>query len=241
MSGALKNIFIIGVFLAVCALTLWVGSNLGGLGYYLATTLILVYALALFFLRFERRVHLERELVMISIMCAIAVASRIAFIWIPHFKPMAAIIMIAGISFGARSGFLIGALSVLLSNFMFGQGPWTPWQMVAFGICGLIVGALADAGKLARCNLTKKQLVATAFMGAAIVLFISGPLLDVYALVSMIDLYSPESIITILLAGLPINAIQAAAVFLAILLLGNPLLNAICRAKVKYGLNTSDN
>ena len=75
MSGALKNIFIIGVFLAVCALTLWVGSNLGGLGYYLATTLILVYALALFFLRFERRVHLERELVMISIMCAIAVAS----------------------------------------------------------------------------------------------------------------------------------------------------------------------
>lgn len=113
--------------------------------------------------------------------------------------------------------------------------------MVAFGICGLIVGALADAGKLARCNLTKKQLVATAFMGAAIVLFISGPLLDVYALVSMIDLYSPESIIMILLAGLPINAIQAAAVFLAILFLGNPLLNAICRAKVKYGLNTSDN
>ncbi len=69
---------------------------------------------------------------MLAVMCGIAVAARTAFIWLPHFKPMAAIVIIAGVAFGAESGFLVGAVSALVSNFIFGQGPWTPWQMFAF-------------------------------------------------------------------------------------------------------------
>jgi energy-coupling factor transport system substrate-specific component len=67
-------------------------------------------------------------------MCGIAITSRAIFIWLPHFKPMTAIIIITGIAFGTESGFLAGTISEFVSNFIFGQGPWTQWQMFALGI-----------------------------------------------------------------------------------------------------------
>lgn len=236
MWSRVRSILLTITLLVLSLVTVVVGSQVEGLGRYIIITLLLVYALMIFFIRFERREHNERELVMLSIMCAIAVASRAAFIWVPHFKPMAGIVMITGIAFGAQSGFLVGTLSVLLSNLIFGQGPWTPWQMISFGMCGLLMGLLADSGAIERSRLTRPKLIVVALLGALEVLLISGPILDIYALTSMLDVYTPESVITILLAGVPVNAIHALATFITILLLGNPLLNAIRRAGVKYGL-----
>lgn len=231
-----RSVLLISILLILSALTVYAGYRFEGLSYYVIITLILIYALMIFFVHFEHRVHKERELVMISIMCAIAVASRAAFIWVPHFKPMAAVIMICGISLGAQSGFLVGTLSAFLSNLIFGQGPWTPWQMVAFGLSGLIMGLLADSGVFARYGLSKDKLLLVALTGALEVLLITGPVLDVYALTSMVNVYSAESVIGVLLAGVPVNAIQALATFLTIVLLGNPFLKVIHRACVRYGL-----
>lgn len=228
------------VLFALSALTVALGSYITGLSYYVVITLVLIYSLVAFFIRFEGETHRERELVMISIMCAIAVASRVAFIWVPHFKPMAAIVMIAGIGLGARSGFLVGTLSVFISNLIFGQGPWTPWQMISFGLAGLLIGALADARVIPRHGLSKAKVVILAILGALEVLLISGPVLDIYAITSMFNVLTVESAVSILLAGLPINAIQASATFLTLLFLANPLLKAIYRARVKYGMALAD-
>lgn len=93
---------------------------------------------------------------------------------IDHFKPMTAIIMISGMAFGPEAGFLVGAVSGFSSNFLFGHGPWTPWQMFAFGTAGFLAGALYRLGWL-----SKKRLPLSLF-GFFAVLLLVGPLLDTW-------------------------------------------------------------
>ena len=83
-------------------------------------------------------------------MCAIAVAGRTAFFMLPQFKPVVAIVIISGVAFGGEAGFLVGAVTGLVSNMFFGQGPWTPWQMFVFGIIGFLAGVLFRKGFLRR-------------------------------------------------------------------------------------------
>ena len=66
----------------------------------------------------------------------------------PQFKPVVALVIIAGVCFGGETGFLVGAVTGFVSNFFFGQGPWTPWQMFALGIVGFIGGILFKKGFL---------------------------------------------------------------------------------------------
>ena len=81
-------------------------------------------------------------------MAAMCVVGRTAFsiVPLPNFKPVTAIVMITGIAFGPEAGYLTGALAALLSNFLFGQGPWTPWQMFSWGIVGFLTGTLYRTG-----------------------------------------------------------------------------------------------
>lgn len=95
-----------------------------------------------FYLRFESRKVRARELTLIAALTAISVGSRAAFALFPHFKPVAAIVILAALYLGGEAGFLIGSFSAVLSNFLFGQGPWTPFQMFGWGVIGLLAGAL---------------------------------------------------------------------------------------------------
>ena len=91
------------------------------------------------FLRFERRDATSRELMIL----AISVAGRFVFAWLPGFKPVTAVTVVAALYLGKEAGFLVGALSAVVSNFYFGQGPWTPFQMFAWGIIGFLAGVFA--------------------------------------------------------------------------------------------------
>ncbi len=103
---------------------------------------ILFFALLLFFWRFEKRAIQTEEIVMIALISALAALVRIPFGAIPSVQPTSFIVIMAGFVFGAQSGFITGALAALLSNFFLGQGPWTPWQMVAWGLMGFTAGLL---------------------------------------------------------------------------------------------------
>ena len=173
---------------------------------------------------------------MLAVMCALAVAARAAFIWLPGFKPMAAIVMIAGIAFGPSSGFLVGSLSALTSNFIFGQGPWTPWQMLAFGLCGLAFGALARRGVVKREDLGVTGSLVLAILGAVFVVIVAGPVLDTSSLFFMVSRITPEVIVAVYLAGFPMNCAQAAATFVTLLLAAAPLLDKLSRVRRKYGM-----
>lgn len=228
-----------GLGIAVAALslvTIGVGLQMGGRSYYLVSMLLVVYAMAPFFVAFEARRPQARELVVLTVMCALAVASRVAFIWVPHFKPMAAIVMLAGIAFGARSGFLVGAVSALASGLIFGVGPWTPWQMLAFGAGGAVMGLLADVGAVPRSGLSPRALVAVSAGGFLLVVFLVGPILDTCTLFTMIGAITPTAAAAVYLAGLPVNLIHGTATLATLLLVGNPFLGKLARVRAKYGL-----
>lgn len=224
-----RTIVAIFLILIVVPATIYLGWRLGDRKYYITSLLIILYTVIPFFLVFEKRKPQPRELVVIAVMCAIAVVSRTAFIWLPHFKPMTAIIIITGIAFGAESGFLTGAVSGFVSNFIFGQGPWTPWQMFAYGIAGFL------AGLLSRKGLLKKKRLSLCIFGGSVVMLVVGPLLDTCALFTMTSVITKESAVSVYLSGLPVNAVHATATVLT-LLMSEPMFEKLDRIKMKYGM-----
>lgn len=83
-----------------------------------------------------------REVTLVATLAAVAAAGRILFAAVPGVQPVTVITVAAGAALGARAGFATGALAALVSNFFLGQGPWTPWQMLGWGACGLAGAAL---------------------------------------------------------------------------------------------------
>lgn len=104
---------------------------------------ITILCILLFFRRFEKAEVSAKEIALIATMTTFAGISRIPFAVFPSFQPTTFLVMITGYVFGAQTGFMVGAMSALVSNFFLGHGPWTLWQMLGWGICGVLAGFLA--------------------------------------------------------------------------------------------------
>ena len=109
----------------------------------LASFALVLGALGLAFWWYERSRPSAKLLAVIATLAAIAALGRDAFVAIPDVKPITAIVLVSGLAFGAGPGFAVGAVSGLASNILLGQGPWTPWQMLGWGLVGLIGSALS--------------------------------------------------------------------------------------------------
>jgi len=203
--------------------------------YYLVSVGLILLAFVVFFFSYERRKPQAREMVTLSVMSAIAIASRAAFAMIPFFKPINGIIMITGMAFGPGAGFLTGVVSAFVSNFIFGQGPWTPWQMFAYGVGGAI------AGWLRKKDIMHEELkLQTALVGYALIQAVVGPLLDVCSIFTMSNTITAQYVITIFGSGLIPNAIHGLATALTLFLLVKPMMEKLNRMKLKYGMMSSD-
>jgi energy-coupling factor transport system substrate-specific component len=88
-----------------------------------------------------------QELSLVAALSALATASRVLFASLPNVKPVTFIVLISGVGLGPGPGFMVGATTALVSNFFFGQGPWTPWQMLAWGAVGAVGGLLGRRGR----------------------------------------------------------------------------------------------
>ena len=120
-------------------LTLWLGTSFfENKKFYITSLLIIAECFLPFVFLFEKRKPSAREIVIISVLTALAVAGRSAFFMVASFKPVLALIIITGVVFGGETGFLVGAVTAFVSNFFFGHGPWTPWQMFALAFSGFL-------------------------------------------------------------------------------------------------------
>lgn len=227
-------VFFGALIIAIAAIV--IGALVGGRAYVLVSFIVVICAIVPFFVQFERSEPSARLVALIAVLCALAVASRVAFIWVPFFKPMAGIIMIGAIALGRRSGFLIGALSVLASNFIFGQGPWTPWQMLSFGASGYVFGLLADVGVVPRCGLSWARRIGLGVTGALFVICVAGPILDTSSLFYVFSNINVNSALAVYAAGFVPNCLQGAATFATLLLVADPMLGMIDRLRLKYGI-----
>lgn len=229
-----SNIATLIVFLLLIPATLYLGTKLSGQSYYITGTLIILELMIPFFMAFEGRKPQARELVVIAVMCAIAIAGRAA-IPIPNFKAIFAIIMLSGIAFGPETGFMIGAISAFASNFFYGQGLYTPWQMMAYGAGGMLAGFV-----FAKERLPRKPWVMAVFGFFAVILWV-GPLLDCSHIFLMLTAINWSSAIAIFISGFYVNVSQAICTVLIMLLLGRPLLDKLDRIKLKYGMMEDEN
>ncbi|MBQ9851769.1 MAG: ATP-binding cassette domain-containing protein [Ruminiclostridium sp.] len=219
------------LILLLIPLTLFVGVYyLGGEKYYFIALLILFETMAPFFLVFEGRKPQARELVLIAALCAIGVAGRAAFFMLPNFKPVTALTIIAGVALGGETGFLVGAMTMLASNILFSQGPWTPWQMFAMGIIGFLAGVLFRKGWLRR---TRGALAA---FGVLAVLLIYGGIMNPASALLWTQSLEWEILLTYYLTGIPMDCVHAASTGLFLWFGAEPLLEKLDRIKVKYGL-----
>ena len=219
------------LILLLIPLTLFIGeAYLEGKKYYFIALLVLLECMIPFFLIFESRKPQARELVIIAVLCAIALAGRAAFFMLPQFKPVMALTIIAGVAFGGETGFLVGAMTMLTSNVLFSQGPWTPWQMFAMGIIGFLAGVLFRKGLLLRSR------GSLCVFGALSAIVVYGGIMNPASALMWADELGWGVILTYCITGFPMDCVQAAATWLFLWFATEPMLEKLDRIKIKYGL-----
>ncbi|SFC30916.1 ECF transporter S component [Ruminococcus albus] len=180
-----------------------------------------------FFTRFEKKETTAGEIALAAVMTALSVTGRIIFAPLPAFKPCAAVIILAGIYLGAEQGFLVGALTALVSNFFFTQGIWTPFQMMIWGLTGLLAGLLGS-------RLKKNQIVLCIFGALAGLCY--SVFMDICSVLWLGGGFTPERFLGLTLASawFTVSYMVSNCVFLLIFL--KPAERIFERLDSKFGL-----
>lgn len=139
-----RYIALVGIMILLPAASLIPANPLYKINWALLSAIIVAGSILMFFWRFEKGNITSKEIALIATMASLAAIARIAFSPVASFKPTTFIIMITGYVFGAQTGFMVGAITALASNFFLGQGPWTPWQMLGWGLCGALAALLGS-------------------------------------------------------------------------------------------------
>ena len=221
----------------VMALTIYAGYRFGGeRAYYVVSFLVAIYSLVPFFVGFERKKPQIREIVVIAVLIALGVAGREAFFMAPQVKPIIAIAIIGGASLGPGAGFLIGSMIAFVSNFLFGQGPWTPWQMMAVGVAGMFAGVLFQ--KINRENKRPVKWHKTSvcvfglFMG-----YVYGLIVDLWTLFGYTQKPNWEAYLVVKSTAVWFDTVLAISTFVFLWILYTPMIKKLNRIKLKYGMD----
>ena len=180
-----------------------------------------------FFLHFEHSENDVRKLILIAAMVAISVIGRFIFTPIPGFKPVTAMVVITAMYFGGEAGFMTGALSAVISNFYFGQGPWTPFQMFSWGIVGFLAGIIADP-------LKKSKIVLTVYAVVSGVLY--SLLMDVWTVLWADGYFNLSRYAAAVISAAQFTIIYAVSNVIFLLVFSKPIGKILERIKDKYRL-----
>lgn len=220
----LRNTIRVSVpFLIVPALTLAGSIVFDRKRHIIISLAIAVFSLLLFAAGFEKRRTGTRRMVIAAVMTALCFAGR----FIPFLKPISALTIITGIHLGGETGFLVGAMTAVLSNFYFGQGPWTAFQMLAWGLIGLVAGILSDPLKRSRVFLL--------IYGAAAGLMYSF-IMDIWTVLWYAEGFDIKLYIAALGTAIPYTASYVISNVLFLSLLAKPFGEKLQRIKNKYGV-----
>lgn len=179
------------------------------------------------FLGFERRESTAKELIILAVLVTISAVGRFAFAWAPGFKPVTAVTVIAAMYLGREAGFVVGSLSAVVSNFYFGQGPWTPFQMFAWGFLGFLAGVLAAPLKRSKIWLSLYGVLAGILFSA---------IMDVWSTLWADGTFNLTRYLAACISAIPFTIEYAVSNVIFLLLLAKPIGEKLDRMKRKYGL-----
>jgi energy-coupling factor transport system substrate-specific component len=195
--------------------------------YNMVSILIALLACIPFYFAYEKRRGNIRRMVILSTLIALSVIGRI-LVFVPGFKPVTAIVILAGMYMGAEAGFLCGSLSAILSNMFFGQGPWTPFQMLAWGSAGFIAG-IPFVRKLLQNR------IALSIYGGMTGIFYSF-IMDIWTVLSFDGIFSISRYIVAITAAIPVTVEYAVSNVIFLWILRKPIGEKLQRIKVKHGI-----
>lgn len=223
-NSTLKKVLKIVIILGIVPLVFLTGPLLfNEKSYIFVSSGVVASALLLFICGIEDKLVGSRRMVVVAVMIAICVVGR----FVPLFKPITALTMITAMYLGGESGFLVGSMSALISNFYFGQGPWTPFQMLAWGIIGLLSGVFSKQLKSHKPLL----LVVGILFGAGYSL-----IMDVWTVLWYNGEFNVGLYLTAFVTSLPHTVLYAVSNFVFLLSLSKPIGEKLNRVKIKYGI-----
>jgi energy-coupling factor transport system substrate-specific component len=191
----------------------------------LASFLLVGSVLVVGWLAYERARPSARMIAVVATLAAVAALGRDAFVAIPDVKPITAMALVVGYALGPLPGFSVGALGMLASNFVLGQGPYTPWQMAAWGGVGL---AGATLGALSRRRLNRVQLA----LACALAAFAAKEVMNLYQWTIGAS-HTPGAFLAIAGTGLPFDLTDTAASFLFGMAFGPELARMLARTRAR--------
>lgn len=196
--------------------------------YNLISVILVLLACVPFYYAYEKKDGNIRRMVILAVMTAIAVVGRFVFVVLPGFKPVTAVVIIAGMYMGPEAGFLTGSLAAIISNMFFGQGPWTPFQMLAWGLPGMIAGLPGIRKALKSKSVLVIYGVVTGFMYSAI--------MDIWTVLSMDGTFNWIRYGAALFTAIPVT-IEYMAANVVFLMLGiGPIGTKLERIRLKHGI-----
>jgi len=189
----------------------------------LASFMIVGLVLAAGWLSYERRRPSARMVAVVATLAAVAALGRDAFVALPDVKPITAIAFVVGYVLGPLPGFTVGAIGMLASNIMLGQGPYTPWQMAAWGLVGLAGAAL---GRLTRRRLPRVPLA----LACAVAALVAKEIMNVYTWTIGAS-HTPAAFLAIAGTALPFDITDTIATLLFALAFGPELARLLARTR----------
>lgn len=202
--------------------------------YYAAAVIIIICAIIPFFVFFEKRKIKTGEIVIIAVMTALAVASRSVMAFLPQVKPTCALVVVTAVAFGPNVGFLTGALSMFLSNFILGQGMFTPFQMLGMGLVGFIAGAV-----FSKKNHSEKRL-SVSITGGLLCFTVYGFIVDSCSVLMLSSSLTLSSALPFYASGLPFNIIHAVTTAVLLFFINKPMNDKFSRLRIKYGIFSAE-
>lgn len=191
--------------------------------YLFVSLAVAVFSLLLFIAGIERKEIGTRRMVLVSVLTALCIAGRM----IPFFKPITALTILSGMYLGSEAGFLTGAMAALLSNFYFGQGPWTPFQMFAWGMIGWIAGFLAEPMKRSRGLLLAYGVLSGVLYSL---------LMDVWTVLWYNNTFDYRLYLASVVTALPHTILYAVSNFMFLWWIAKPIGTKMERIRLKYGV-----
>lgn len=228
----MKKVFLfLFIFICTAGVITWQIIS-DSVSYYLISVLVLIISMLPFFFSFENSKPTAREIALISSLIAIAVISRAVFYLLPQVKPIGAVVIASGACLGAKRGYLVGAFSAFISNFIFGQGVWTPFQMTALGMVGFAAGILFGKIKANRLSLS--------LIGFVLTFVLYGVIADLSSVFILSADFTLASILAVYISAVPFNLVFAVTTFAFLFLFGEPFIHKIGRLQTKYGIYSNE-
>lgn len=224
-----KALMLFTVLGSLVFVLIWQTLFAKSINYYISSIVVLVLSMLPLFAVFEAKSLTARDLTLTATLIALAVVGRAAFYLIPQVKPIAAIVIASAVCLGSQRGYIIGAFSAFVSNFIFGQGIWTPFQMVALGTVGLLAGLVFRRIKVNRYTLS--------VVGFFLASFVYGIIVDMSTVLSVYgNNITLKGALSVYASGAVFNLVFGVSTVVFLFLFGMPFITKIERISTKYAI-----